>query len=183
MLSTVPRQDLDQERVAVISPWLTPEDIRTVEEKIRSIRTARLFPCPPGRATSLVEQAWHRELGPVSSREEGIRRAAQDLVARGAAGPQLQEDLLHREQICPAPLCQGVLWLPCSLPARETRLAFYGCTGPGKLRMLVLACFAPGEAGVLFHLKPLLEARLPSGSECSSPLPRDRRGGGGPPSL
>ena len=140
-----------------IGTLLPPKDYLTLSSYIQNYRMKKL--CPPGSLSveQLLREAIWLERVKAASKFEILESMCESLLQSGVISPGYEADLLRREAISTFSFHPGILFLHSLVPAVKTRLAVSVFEhrinwNSHKIRIIVLAAFAPEDTGLVFLL-------------------------------
>lgn len=140
-----------------ISPDMSPQDYSNIQQLVSDTCLKFLFKDQTKSLTGLLGDAyWHENLQ-VTGQFPIIEYLAQDFIQDQLVGSDYLEDLLRRESTYTYGFQPGALFLYSLAPARETRLSVATLKhrilwNSNKMRVIIMACFAPGEEPLLLKL-------------------------------
>lgn len=140
-----------------ISPEITAHDHSRIQQLILDFRLKSLF---KGQERSLgrllLDAYWHEDLQ-VTGRFSIIEHLAQDFINDEHVTSDFLVDLLRRESTYTFCFQPGPLFLYSLVPAKKTQLSIATLKhrilwNSNKIRVLLMACFAPSEETLLLKL-------------------------------
>lgn len=144
-------------RVLQISPDMSPSDYSVIQQFLSDNSLNFLFEGQKKSLASLLTNGyWHENLT-LTSRFHIIEYLAQDFINNHLVSPQFLESLLRREATYTYGFQPGALVLYSLVPSKETKLSIATFKhrilwGNNKIRVIVMAAFAPGEESLLLKL-------------------------------
>ena len=159
VLTTVKKKITDSPKTQVlhISPDMTPADYSTLQQFVSDTCLKFLFKDQTKSLPDLLRNAyWHEDLH-VTGQFPMIEYLARDFIRDQLVSSDYLEDLLRRESTYTYGFQPGALFLYSLAPAKETRLSVATLKhrilwNSNKIRVILMACFAPGEETLLLKL-------------------------------
>ncbi|MDD3402464.1 MAG: HTH domain-containing protein [Hespellia sp.] len=159
VLTTVKKQITNQPHVQTlhISPDMTRRDYSEIQQFVSDTCLKFLFRQQEKSLSGLLPAAyWHENLQ-VTGRFPIIEYLASDFISDHLVSPAYLEDLLRRESIYTYGFQPGALFLYSLVPAARTQLSVATLKhrilwNSSKIRVIIMACFAPSEEPLLLKL-------------------------------
>ena len=143
--------------VIVVSPQIGPEDIRKIETYVQQNQMLKIIPSSGAEITALIGTAlWHEDME-FRDLAQAVNFSAEALVEAGTADTGLVSDIQRRLSLKFHVLEPGILFLPSTEPASETRLSIVllkhrALLKKCKIRAIITASFRPEERPLIFSL-------------------------------
>ena len=143
--------------VIVVSPQIGPEDIRKIETYIQQNQMLNIIPSSAPDLGALIGTAiWHEDME-FHDLAQAVSFSAEALVKAGIADPCFAGDIQHRFSLKFHVLEPGILFLPSTEPACETRLSIVllkhrVLLKKSKIRAIITASFRQDERAMIFKL-------------------------------
>ena len=159
VLTTVKKKITDDPGIQIlhISPDMTPQDYGNLQQLVSDTCLKFLFRDQTKALPDLLKNAyWHENLQ-VTGQFPMIEYLARDFIEDQLVSSDYLEDLLRRESTYTYGFQPGALFLYSLAPAKETRLSVATLKhrilwNSNKIRVILMACFAPGEETLLLKL-------------------------------
>lgn len=159
VLTTVkkPITDHPGTHVLQVKPDVSPQDYGAIQQIVFENCLNFIFKKQEKSLKTLIPEAiWHENL-PVSDRFSIIESMAQDFIDDHLVTDTFAEELLRRESTYTYCYQPGVLFLYTLTPATKTQLSVATFDhrilwNSNKIRMIIMACFAPGDETLLLKL-------------------------------
>lgn len=159
VLTTVKKKITDNPGIQIlhISPDMTPQDYGNLQQLVSDTCLKFLFRDQTKALPDLLKNAyWHENLQ-VTGQFPMIEYLARDFIEDQLVSSDYLEDLLRRESTYTYGFQPGALFLYSLAPAKETRLSVATLKhrilwNSNKIRVILMACFAPGEETLLLKL-------------------------------
>ena len=143
--------------VLVVSPQIGPEDIQKIEAYVQQNRMRNIIPSSGADIRALLGGAlWHEEME-FRDIAQAVEFSAAALVGTGIADVSFADDIRRRLALKFHVLEPGILFLPSTEPAEETRLSIVllqhrALLKKCKIRAIITAAFRQGEQARIFDL-------------------------------
>ena len=159
IFSTVRKPIVEDPSVGVIavSPQIGPEDIQMIESYVQQNQMLKLLPSSSADIRALLGAAlWHEDME-FRDLAQAVQFSAEALVGAGITDARFADDVQHRLSLKFHVLEPGILFLPSTEPAGETRLSIVllkhrMMLKKCKIRAIITASFRRGEQARIFDL-------------------------------
>lgn len=159
VLTTVKKKITDNPSTQIlrISPDMLPEDYMRIQKLVSDTCLQFLFKDQHHSLSSLLPDAyWHENISE-SDRFEIIESMSGDFIRDGLVSQTFAEDILRRESTYTYGFQPGALFLYSLEPAKKTQLSVATLRhrilwNSSKIRVIIMACFAPCEEPLLLKL-------------------------------
>lgn len=159
ILTTVKKKitDYPDTQILQVTPDMEPQDYGHLQQLVADNCLRFLFKDQKASLSDFIIDAfWHENLQ-VTGRFHIIEYLARDFIQNQLVTSVYLEDLLRRESTYTYGFQPGALFLYSLVPAKETHLSVATIKhrilwNSNKIRVIIMACFAPGEETLLLKL-------------------------------